>query len=524
MSRGMPYSEFIENTLLGKSKIIKGNSLAEVQARKSATLAQWAKEEERVRHRNAIQDLKSKAEAQTEEAQSRIQEYQSILQHTLPLDDRLAWEELYDRTPFRHVPFTEPEPNLSHISLELDVPEPSWIEFLFAAKKQRRIELEEKAKVEHETRMARHAENRASHAAWMNQAEKEHVQRLADANAEIEKFKAAYEAGEIVSVERYSTMVLNRSEYPDGFEHEFIVQYNAVPKSLIVDFRLPTPSELPHIVQYRFVQTRKAVDPVEMKPKEFDAFYESVLYQTVIRTIHEIFEADYAKHAESVVFNGWVPTVDKATGKDLTAYLVSCHASRDQFEQFNLSRIDPKETFRTLKGLQAGPLAQFAPVRPILQINRDDKRFIEGREVLEGIDPFENLATMPWDDFEHLVRELFAEIFSTEDSEVRVTQASRDGGIDAVAFDPDPIRGGKFVIQAKRYAGLVSVSAVRDLYGTMINEGAVKGILVTTGHYGNDSREFAKDKPITLIDGSNLVYLFQQHGHEVRIETQTKAR
>jgi restriction system protein len=52
----------------------------------------------------------------------------------------------------------------------------------------------------------------------------------------------------------------------------------------------------------------------------------------------------------------------------------------------------------------------------------------------------------------------------------------------------------------------------------MINEGAAKGILVTTAHYGGDSYEFAKDKPITLIDGSNLAYLFAQYGYKVRID------
>ncbi len=118
------------------------------------------------------------------------------------------------------------------------------------------------------------------------------------------------------------------------------------------------------------------------------------------------------------------------------------------------------------------------------------------------------------------MRELFDKVFGGYGSEVRVTQASRDGGVDAVAFDPDPIRGGKFVIQAKRYNRVVPVSAVRDLYGTIINEGAVKGILVTTSYYGNDSREFVKDKPITLIDGPNLAYMFQQHGYNVRIELQ----
>lgn len=74
------------------------------------------------------------------------------------------------------------------------------------------------------------------------------------------------------------------------------------------------------------------------------------------------------------------------------------------------------------------------------------------------------------------------------------------------------------MIQAKRYNRVVPVSAVRDLYGTMINEGASRGILVTTAYYGKDSREFAHEKPITLIDGSHLVYLLEQHGYRVRIE------
>lgn len=34
-----------------------------------------------------------------------------------------------------------------------------------------------------------------------------------------------------------------------------------------------------------------------------------------------------------------------------------------------------------------------------------------------------------------------------------------------------------------------------------MNEGATKGILVTTSGYGKDAFNFAKDKPIELIDG-----------------------
>jgi restriction system protein len=64
---------------------------------------------------------------------------------------------------------------------------------------------------------------------------------------------------------------------------------------------------------------------------------------------------------------------------------------------------------------------------------------------------------------------------------------------------------------------VVPVSAVRDLYGTMISDGAVKGILVTTSYFGKDSREFAQEKPISLIDGENLVHMFQKYGHDVHI-------
>ena len=125
---------------------------------------------------------------------------------------------------------------------------------------------------------------------------------------------------------------------------------------------------------------------------------------------------------------------------------------------------------------------------------------------------------MDWEDFEHLVRELFEKEFTSNGGEVKVTQASRDGGVDAIAFDPDPIRGGKIVIQAKRYTNTVGVAAVRDLYGTVVNEGATKGILVTTSNYGPDAYGFAKDKPITLLSGSNLLHLLEKHGHKAKID------
>lgn len=151
-------------------------------------------------------------------------------------------------------------------------------------------------------------------------------------------------------------------------------------------------------------------------------------------------------------------------------------------------------------------------------MDRTDKRFVNAYGVTQNLNDSINLASMAWEDFEHLIREIFEKEFATNGGEVKVTQASRDGGVDAVAFDPDPIRGGKIVIQAKRYTNTVGVSAVRDLYGTVMNEGATKGILVTTADFGPDAYDFAKGKPLTLLNGSNLLFLLEKHGSKARID------
>ena len=58
---------------------------------------------------------------------------------------------------------------------------------------------------------------------------------------------------------------------------------------------------------------------------------------------------------------------------------------------------------------------------------------------------------------------------------------------------------------------------MRDLYGTVINEGPNSGILITTSDYGHDSYEFAKDKPLKLLNGGHLLGLLEKHGKQAYI-------
>ena len=156
------------------------------------------------------------------------------------------------------------------------------------------------------------------------------------------------------------------------------------------------------------------------------------------------------------------------------------------------------------------PLAVLRSHRDTIDQNKQDKRFVESHDV--NVKAGTNLAAMDWKEFEQLVRQVLELEFSKNGGEVRVTQASRDGGVDAVVFDPDPLRGGKIVVQAKRYTNTVGVAAVRDLYGTVINEGASSGILITTSDYGPDSYDFAKDKPLKLLNSGHLLALLHRNG------------
>jgi restriction system protein len=236
-----------------------------------------------------------------------------------------------------------------------------------------------------------------------------------------------------------------------------------------------------------------------------------------LRLASEIIRLDTDSILKGVVINGWADYIEKATGQQKRAYCASVFAIREQLVNVRLQAVDPIEAFAALKGRAARSL-EVTPVSPVIRFETNDPRFVDGKEVLGHMSEGDNLAVMDWEDFEHLCRQLFERAFASSGAEVKITQVSRDRGVDAIIFDPDPLRGGKIVIQAKRYTGPVDVSAVRDLYGTVHNEGAIKGILVTTSHFGVDSYAFAKDKPLTLLDGSQLLGLLEQHGYKFRID------
>lgn len=336
------------------------------------------------------------------------------------------------------------------------------------------------------------------------------VQKL---QQEVENFNNAYCNCNPKAIISYNSVILEQSKYPEGFPQDFRIGYVPESKELVIEYDLPNISIVPNIIEYRYVKTNDSIISKPRKSSEIKDIYENIVSSVCLRTIYEVINYDVGNHILVVVFNGFVQTIDPATGRDIRPCLISVRVTKAKYLEIDLYRINYKSCLKDLGARISPHPDEMISVKPVVEYDMVDKRFINQENILSDLDNRPNIMDLNPFEFETLVSNLFTKIgFVTKQ-----TRTTRDNGVDAVAFDPRPILGGKVVIQAKRYKNVVGVSAVRDLYGTMINEGANKGILVTTSHYGPDAYEFAKDKPIELIDGGGLLYLLEQNGIYAKI-------
>ncbi|CAG4907476.1 restriction endonuclease [Paraburkholderia gardini] len=364
-----------------------------------------------------------------------------------------------------------------------------------------------------EARQLAIAEKRSEHARMVAELKAAENERL----SEVKKWMADLEQGVPDVTQELFERVQNESfqHLPEGFKGAGKLAYVTESKQLVVEFDLPEfDGAIPDVKAYKYVKASDTIAETARPEAQRKALYTSVVAQMVIRVLHEMFSVDYYGQVGSIVVNGFVDTIDRGSGRRIRPCLVTVRTTREIFDSLHLSEVDPVACLRTLNAALSKSPAELAPVRPILEFNMVDPRFIEERDVISTLDQRANLMDLTPSDFESLITNLFEKM----GLETKLTQASRDGGVDCVAYDPRPIFGGKVVIQAKRYKNTVGVSAVRDLFGTMQNEGASKGILVTTSGYGKAAFDFANNKPIELLSGSNLLFLLEQHaGIEAKI-------
>jgi restriction system protein len=484
---------------------------AEAAASRAEASAQAATRKEQARL--YLESQVAKVNLQNEQLEQQLAQLGAVLSDTLPVDNFLDFEKLkesVDLPRFTPGPLAEAE---DPPSPEAFFPPKPLLMFLPGGRigMRRRLTRQRPDSV---LALEEHSLREADRSRRLKDAERAHEREITEIkrtldlqHQEVEEFRRNFEAADPGALVSYFALVLEASSYPEGFPQQFKLAFVPESKQLVIEYFFPTIDIVPTNSAYKYARAQDTITTVQRSSAKCRLIYSNVLAQVTLRTLHELFEADRSEKIETIVFNGHVETIDRATGRVIKPCLITVRTTRTLFNSLDLHNVDPLACLKGLSASVSKSPSELVPVRPVLDFNMVDARFVEETDVLSDLDQRPNLMELTPSEFESLITNLFERM----GLDTRLTRASRDGGVDCVAYDPRPVLGGKVVIQAKRYANTVGVSAVRDLYGTMINEGASKGILVTTSGYGQAAFEFASGKPLELLSGANLLHLLAEH-------------
>ncbi|MEV7275405.1 restriction endonuclease [Streptomyces sp. NPDC093111] len=310
-------------------------------------------------------------------------------------------------------------------------------------------------------------------------------------------------------VDYFSAVLFASTAWPEGFPREVAAAYDRAGRTFVLDWDLPPYEVVPAAKGVKYLPSTDQDKEVPRPVTQRRALYRDVLSQSVLLAVRELFAADRAGTLESVALNGYVGGVDPTTGLVGRVCVASVVVGRRDFDRLNLELVGAVEC---LTGALAGRLSAKPEERVAVAPLRTPDQ-VGSEVVVQGDGEEPDLLAMDPIAFEGLV----AELFRARGLQAVTTRRSNDGGVDVEALDSDPISGGSIVVQVKRYRNTVPPTAVRDLYGTVQDAGANKGVLVTTSKFGPGSYAFANGKPLTLISGTELVDLLHQHGLRGRL-------
>jgi len=108
---------------------------------------------------------------------------------------------------------------------------------------------------------------------------------------------------------------------------------------------------------------------------------------------------------------------------------------------------------------------------------------------------------------------LCLQMFANRGLAVEKVGGSGDRGLDLLLTDPDPITGGKSVVQCKHQKDKVPEEVVQRTFGILGTYNAHKAIVITTSEFTKNAKQFAEAnrESVVLIDGDELHKMVIEH-------------
>ena len=125
-------------------------------------------------------------------------------------------------------------------------------------------------------------------------------------------------------------------------------------------------------------------------------------------------------------------------------------------------------------------------------------------QLLEKQKSIGSIKSITWLEFEELVGEAYRR------QGYRVTETGgggADGGVDLILRK----NGEHLLVQCKNWRmDKDGVKVVRELYGVVAAEGATGGVVICSGTFTQEARDFARGRPMELIEGTALARMVEE--------------
>lgn len=149
------------------------------------------------------------------------------------------------------------------------------------------------------------------------------------------------------------------------------------------------------------------------------------------------------------------------------------------------------------------PLAEVIALIFLIPAPISALRSYKRKTLLKSQKNIDTIRELHWRDFEYLVAQAYRQQgYRVIENE----EMGPDGGIDLIIEK----NSNRYIVQCKQWRTVkVGVKVVREMYGTMHSTGAQGVIIITSGLFTQEAKNFAHDKSIDLVEGNELADLIK---------------
>lgn len=150
-------------------------------------------------------------------------------------------------------------------------------------------------------------------------------------------------------------------------------------------------------------------------------------------------------------------------------------------------------------------------------IHSDNKIIVPSKDIIRGVVVVDDSLLRKAKENPQIIHslssrefeEMVCELLDNQGYNVKLTKQTRDGGKDMIVVQESILGEFCIYVECKKYdtSRPVSVSLVRELYGTVTIDNATAGMLITTSHFTKDAQEYTEKikNRMTLKDYNDLV-------------------